>query len=200
MNLKPLLVLLMLMGFSFALIMSGDAGEEWSKQKANEMCAREDVASVYICLGNVVDVIWKDESKGSTFYKPDNGTVDCPPGAPSEMGAECMQLMMPNYCELDDDVCGEAPPEEFPGGVTEDEQPPVEEEPEVEAPPEEEQPEEEISSPPPEQPTVVKEPPSVGEGAPTMEGTFDNLVLIVVVLAVIALIVLYFVFKRTTGH
>jgi hypothetical protein len=201
MNLKILFVLLMLAGLQFALIMSGDAGEEWSKEKAQELCKEEGVGGVYICLGNVVDVVWEDESKGSTFYKPEGTVINCPPKAPTEMGAECMQLMMPNYCTLDDNVCGTETPEVFPGGETEGEiiyngtpeQP--EETPEEPTEPEETTPEEKKK-------TVI-----VGESSgttqtivPMMDDTLNNLIIIVFVLAVIAIIILFFIFKRTTGR
>lgn len=201
MNMKPLLVLLMLAGLYPALWVSGDAGEEWSKEKATEMCAREDVAAVYICLGNVVDVVWKDESKGSTFYEPDGNVVECPPAEPTDMGAECMQLMMPNFCTLDDNVCGYLAPEEFPGGIPEEETeppPPPEEVPE-EAPPAEE----EETKPPAEPTHVTVDVGNGGETAPAtteIEETFDSLILVVVGLAVVVLILLYLVFKRTTTH
>ena len=201
MNMKPFLVLLMLSGILHAVIWtSGDAGEEWSKNKSQEMCAKEGVAAVYICLGNVVDVVWKDESKGSTFYKPDGNVVNCPPVAPTDMGAECMQLMMPNFCTLDDNICGYLAPEEFPGGVPEEETeppPPPEEEAPEEAPPAEE------PEPTPEQPPGVSI--EVGNGGTTAPATtetgetLDTLVMVVVGLAVVVLILLYFVYRRTTG-
>ncbi len=208
MNMKPLLILLMLAGLYFAIWISGDAGEAWSREKAEEMCTKTDVAAVYICLGNVVDVVWKDESKGSTFYKPDGNVVNCPPLSPSEMGAACMQLMMPNYCTLDDNVCGETPPEEFPGaktegeliyeGVPEEEEVPPEEE---EVPPEE--PVEIITPPPeevPEKPGVTIEMPKKTIPVNTGEEGIDSLVLVVVVLAIIAIIFLYLTFRRTTSR
>ncbi|NYZ77514.1 hypothetical protein H0O02_04350 [Candidatus Micrarchaeota archaeon] len=200
MNMKPLLVLLLLSGFSCAIILSGDAGEEWSKNKSQEMCARSDVAGVYICLGNTVDVVWKDTSKGSTFYRPDGRDMECQPLEPTEMGAECMQLMMPNYCTLSDNVCGERPPEEFPGGETEETPP---QQPPAETPPAEPPPSQLPTQPPVEQGVVITG-PQVGAGTgattTTTEGTLSNLVLVVFALAVIALIVLYFVFRRTTRH
>ncbi len=202
MNIKPLLVLLMFSGVLYpAIWMSGDAGEAWSKDKAEEMCARSDVAAVYICLGNTVSVLWKDESKGTTFYEPEGTVVNCPPVAPTDMGAECMQLMMPNYCTTDDNVCGDVAPEEFPGGETEGEiiynGVPVQEE-EVE---EEQPPAEEEETPPTEENggVVSTGPRVVSSRTPTMEGALDNMVLVVAVLAVIVIALLYLVFRRTTG-
>lgn len=210
MNIKPLLVLLLLSGiYSAALTISGDAGEQWSKDKAQEMCTRSDIASVYICLGNVVDVVWEDTSKGSTFYKPDGGIIECPPLAASERNAVCIQLMMPNYCTLDDNICGERPPEEFPGGQTEEQN----NESTVQQPPAEQN----------ETPTVEPTPHITarnktndsGNGLvliqPNLSGGIKNnseagpsaidiLTIIIVVLAVAAILSLYFIFKRTTGR
>ncbi len=200
---KLLFMLVMLAGVMQAVLWtSGDAGEAWSKEKATEMCARSDVAGVYICLGNVVDVVWKDKSKGSTFYEPEGSVVNCPPVAPTDMGAECMQLMMPNYCTLDDNVCGYVAPEEFPGGETEGELiyngVPVEEEttPEEPAPV--------VETEPPAQPTQPQVTVSVKDGttapaAVSVEQTLDVLMLSIVGLGVLVLIVLYFVYRRTTG-
>jgi len=207
MNMKSVLVLLMLAGVLSAVIegpirTSGDAGEAWSKVKADEMCSNSDVAAVYICLGNTVSVLWKDESKGTTFYEPEGNVVNCPPGTPAEMGAECMQLMMPNYCTTSDNICGDVAPEEFPGAETEGEiiydGVPAEEEVEETPPaePEEEQP----PAPRDQGIVVVGDTASTGlqQAAPPAEDTLDSLILIVFGLAVVALILLYFVYKRTT--
>lgn len=201
MNLKIVFVLLMLAGLQFALIMSGDAGEKWAQEKAQEMCQQPGVGAVYICLGNAVDVVWADESKGSTFYEPEGTVVNCLPVAPTDMGAECMQLMMPNYCTLDDNVCGYVAPEEFPGGETEGEiiyngtpEPEKVTEPETTTP--------ETTTPETKKSVIVVGEPSETTPAivPTMDSTLSNLILIVFVLAVIAIIVLFFIFKRTTGR
>jgi len=204
MNLKILFVLLMLAGLQFALIMSGDAGEEWAKEKASGLCNDSEVAAVYICLGNTVSAIWKDESRGTTFYEPEGNVVDCPPGTPAEMGAECMQLMMPNYCTTDNNVCGDTEPEEFPGGETEGEliyNGTPEEPGETPKEPEPAEPETEDATEPEKKKTVV-----VGESsgatqpiAPAMDDTLNKLIIIVFVLAVISIIVLFFIYKRTTG-
>ncbi|MEM2908547.1 MAG: hypothetical protein QW590_03685 [Candidatus Bilamarchaeaceae archaeon] len=209
---RIMLVLLLLASVYSALWISGDAGEQWSKEKAEEMCSRNDVAAVYICLGNVVNVVWKDTKKGSTFYKPDGRIVECPPLTPAEMGAECMQLMMPNYCTLDDNVCGEAPPEEFPGGKTEGEiiyegtpQKPSEKiTPMVEV---EERPPQQESQPPskaPKQEGPIVVPFAGSNVTPKTTATegqvFDALALGVIALAIIAIVLLYLAFKRMTPH
>lgn len=200
---KLLFMLVMLAGVMQAVLWtSGDAGEAWSKEKATEMCARSDVAGVYICLGNVVDVVWKDTSKGSTFYEPEGNVVNCPPVAPTDMGAECMQLMMPNYCTLDDNVCGYIEPEEFPGGETEGELiyngVPAEEEttPEEPAPVVETEPPSQPTQP---QVTVSVKDETTAPAAVSVEQTLDVLMLSIVGLGVLVLIVLYFVYRRTTG-
>lgn len=202
MNLKIIFVLLMFAGLQFALIMSGDAGEKWAMEKAQEMCQQPGVGAVYICLGNTVNVVWADESKGSTFYEPEGTVVNCLPVAPTDMGAECMQLMMPNYCTLDDNVCGHLAPEEFPGGETEGEiiyngTP----EPEQVTEPETTPPETTTAKETKKSVIVVGEPSETTPAIiPTMDNTLSNLILIVFVLAVIAIIVLFFIFKRTTGR
>jgi len=89
------LILLMLLSASFAAVV--EAGN-WTSTGSNATDAAAKCApdvSVYACTGDVVKVVSSD---GSTFYKPDGRTVSCPNGAASQMGAECVQLLMPNYC------------------------------------------------------------------------------------------------------
>ena len=141
---KILLFAILLVGLASAVIISsGDAGEQFAEDKSAEMCAEPGVEAVHICLGNVVRVVWTDESRGVTFYEPDGNIVDCPPGEPADMGGECVQLMHPNYCP-DESVCGDTEPVEFPGAETEEET-------EEEVPEEEE--EEEITTPAEEYPS-----------------------------------------------
>jgi len=199
---KMLLLAIMLVGLVSAVVIeSGDAGEQFAKDKADEMCREPGVDGVHICLGNTVRVVWSDESKGVTFYEPEGNIVNCPPVPPSQMGGECVQLMHPNYCP-EESVCGDIEPVEFPGG-TEGEiiynGSPVEEEEEV------------ITTPA----DVVEEEPETeegtgeivvpfGGGTTTTAGTegeaYDWLVIIVVVLALVALVLLYLAFRRTTMH
>ncbi|MEW6722161.1 MAG: hypothetical protein AB1324_02785 [Candidatus Micrarchaeota archaeon] len=100
---------------SAAVIESGDNGAQFVEETAAAKCQEPDVQAVYKCLGNVVRVVSSVPGGGSTFYKPEGKVVECPVVAPSEMGAECLQMMTPNYCPTEE-VCGESPaPEVFPG-------------------------------------------------------------------------------------
>ena len=118
-----ILLLLFVLPLSFATVIevgdgiveSGDAGEQFVNVTAEEMCNEQNVQAVYQCLGNVVRVVSTVPGEGSTFYKPDGKVVRCPVVEPSEMGAECLQMMTPNYCPTQAE-CGASPaPEVFPG-------------------------------------------------------------------------------------
>jgi len=112
---KILPIFIMLLGFSFAYIIeSGDNGAQFAADKASAVCTEGNVEAVYICLGNVVKAVSSDTSIGSTFYKPDGKVVRCPLVAPTDMGGECLQMMVPNYCP-GASVCGESPEKVFPG-------------------------------------------------------------------------------------
>ncbi len=197
---KLILLAILLAGLVSAVIIeSGDAGERFAAEKAEEMCGEPGVESVHICLGNTVRVVWSDESKGVTFYEPEGNVVNCPPVAPTQMGGECIQLMHPNYCPLES-VCGEYEKVSFPGGVEGEiieEGVPVEEE------------EETLTTPG----EVTPEPVKRDEGevvvpfsgpATTTAGTegeaYDWLVILVVVLALVAVVLLYLAFRRTAMH
>jgi hypothetical protein len=110
------LSLLLMLAASFAYVIeSGDSGKQFAEETAAEKCAEPEVQAVYKCFGNVVRVVSTVPGEGSTFYKPDGKVVRCPVVSPSEMGAECLQMMKPNYCP-EQEVCGESPaPEVFPG-------------------------------------------------------------------------------------
>jgi len=108
---RSIVIFLMMLNVSFAVIIeSGDAGEEFSLDMAELKC-QEGADAVYVCLGNVVKAV---SPNGSTFYKPDGKVVYCPDVAPSEMGAECVQMLVPNYCP-EESRCGASEPEVFPG-------------------------------------------------------------------------------------
>lgn len=112
---RSIIIFLIMLNVSFAVIIeSGDAGEEFALNMAELKC-QEDAEAVYLCLGNVVKTV---SSNGSTFYKPDGKVVYCPDVSPSEMGAECLQMMVPNYCP-EESQCGVSEPETFPGGANE---------------------------------------------------------------------------------
>ncbi|MEW6035209.1 MAG: hypothetical protein AB1529_01225 [Candidatus Micrarchaeota archaeon] len=111
-----LAALLIFISVSFAYIIeSGDAGTQFVQETSAIKCQEPDVQAVYECLGNVVRVVSSVPGEGSTFYKPDGKVVRCPVVPPSEMGAECLQMMTPNYCPIQAE-CGYSPaPEVFPG-------------------------------------------------------------------------------------
>ncbi len=110
------LFILLALSMSFAYVIeSGDGGKEFANKTTTEKCKEDNVQAVYTCLGNVVRVVSSLPGEGSTFYKPDGKVVNCPVVAPSEMGAECLQLMTPNYCPIEAE-CGRSPvPQVFPG-------------------------------------------------------------------------------------
>ncbi len=109
-------VLVLLSSLSFAdIISSGDSGAQFVNDTAAAQCRQPDVQAVYKCLGNIVRVVSTVPGGGSTFYKPDGRVIHCPVVPPSQMGAECLSLMGPNYCP-EQAECGESPaPAVFPG-------------------------------------------------------------------------------------
>jgi len=111
------LSLLLLLPASFAVIIveSGDDGAAFVNETAAKMCLEPNTQAVYKCFGNIVRVVSTVPGEGSTFYKPSGKVVSCPVVAPSQMGAECIQMMAPNYCPTQAE-CGVSPaPEVFPG-------------------------------------------------------------------------------------
>jgi len=110
-----LLALFVLPASFAAIIQSGDNGADFVEKTAEAKCMGQDVQAVYKCLGNVVRVVSSLPGEGSTFYKPEGKEIYCPVVAPSEMGAECLQMMTPNFCPIQAE-CGVSPaPEIFPG-------------------------------------------------------------------------------------
>jgi hypothetical protein len=94
---------------------SGDNGAVFVNETAAAKCQEPNVQAVYKCLGNVVRVVSTLPGEGSTFYKPEGKVVHCPVVPPAEMGAECIQMMTPNFCPVQAE-CGVSPaPEVFPG-------------------------------------------------------------------------------------
>ncbi|MEW6748561.1 MAG: hypothetical protein AB1295_02555 [Candidatus Micrarchaeota archaeon] len=98
------------------VVESGDAGSRFVNMTAEQMCGQANVQAVYKCLGNVVRVVSSVPGEGSTFYKPEGKVVSCPVVEPTDMGAECLQMMTPNYCPFQAE-CGYSPavPQVFPG-------------------------------------------------------------------------------------
>jgi hypothetical protein len=110
------LSLLLVLTISFAAVIeSGDNGAAFVDSTSAAKCQEKDVQAVYQCLGNVVRVVSSVPGEGSTFYKPDGKEIRCPVVPPTDMGAECLQMMTPNYCPVQAE-CGVSPaPEVFPG-------------------------------------------------------------------------------------
>ncbi len=110
------LLLLLVLPLSFAAIIeSGDNGADFVEKTAAAKCLEPNTQAVYKCLGNVVRAVSSVPGEGSTFYKPEGKVISCPVVPPSEMGAECLQMMTPNFCPVQA-VCGVSPaPEVFPG-------------------------------------------------------------------------------------
>jgi hypothetical protein len=94
------LILLMLLSASFAAVAEAgnwaatETGNSNTTANAATRCG-PDVQAVYACSGDTVKAVSSD---GSTFYKPDGRIITCPNAAPTQIGAECVQLLMPNYC------------------------------------------------------------------------------------------------------
>jgi hypothetical protein len=112
------LISLFMLCLSFAMVTIpfGDNGASFAANTSAAMCNSSDVQAVYTCIGNVVRVVSSVPGEGNTFYKPDGRVVACPIAAPTKIGGECVQLLMPNFCGVET-VCGNstAIPQVFPG-------------------------------------------------------------------------------------
>ena len=86
----------------------------FAQSKSAQMCNSANVQAVYVCIGNVVRVVSSVPGAGSTFYKPDGEVVQCPVATPTQIGASCVQLLMPNFCPAQG-VCGNSSTQIFPG-------------------------------------------------------------------------------------
>jgi hypothetical protein len=110
------LVLLLFISLSFAaVIQSGDAGAKFVEDTSAAKCQEPNVQAVYKCSGNVVRVVSTISGQGSTFYKPDGRIIRCPVVSPTQMGAECLQMMTPNYCPTQAKCGNSSAPTVFPG-------------------------------------------------------------------------------------
>lgn len=195
--------ILLALSISFGYILEfGDGGKAFANQTASEKCNEEDVQSVYICLGNVVRVVSSLPGNGSTFYKPDGKVVGCPVVAPSQMGAECLQMMMPNYC-ANETKCGEAiPPQVFPGQndtpeqtgdidyyIVEEEEPEEEKTEVVQVAP----------KPKPLKPTTVKSENAeyIPATSPNVDNASGYIALLALLLGVLAIGVLFMMFRKS---
>jgi hypothetical protein len=118
MNRTGILAVILMLSISFAITQApiGDNGASFAESKSAQMCEADSVQAVYVCTGNVVRVVSSVPGRGSVFYKSDGRVVECPIAVPSEIGGECMQLLMPNFCPAQS-VCGNstAATQIFPG-------------------------------------------------------------------------------------
>lgn|SRR5208283_1635940 len=106
---RCLAVLLMLVALTFS-----QNSTSFAQNKSAQMCNSSNVQAVYVCIGNVVRVVSSVPGRGSTFYKPNGEVVQCPVAAPTQIGASCVQLLMPNFCPAQS-VCGNSTAQIFPG-------------------------------------------------------------------------------------
>jgi hypothetical protein len=79
----------MLLTASFA------AAGAWNASSVAATKCGPDVQAVYTCSNFAVKVV---SSNGSTFYKSDGSSISCPDAPLGQIGAECMQLLIPNPC------------------------------------------------------------------------------------------------------
>lgn len=200
-------ILLLVSSSVYAVILtSGDSGEDWARELAVEKCKEQNVGAVYICLGNVVKVVSTEVGAGSTFYKPEGKIVSCPVVAAPELGAECIQLTMPNYCP-GDSVCGEAEEQVFPGHSDFDEQieevEEIKEEQEETEPEQPVEPEEETKEEQPEEPKEQKQPTeqkvkkTAKESPDLFASVLDSTALIIFGIGLVVVLILYGLFKKT---
>ncbi len=212
MNKVALLSVLLLVTPGFAAIIeSGDNGVQFAIDTADAQCNEENVQAVYHCLGNIVRVVSSIEGEGSTFYKPDGRVIHCPIAPPSEMGAECLQMMTPNYCPTEAE-CGNATvPQVFPGQNDTPEQTGdddyyiIEGE---EVVPQEEEPVPEVVPEPDPQPVKTEKPPKLEnkeeEIPAATENKVDNLLSdltwVILILGVVSVAVLFMLFKKSINE
>lgn len=202
-----LLAILILSTFGYSqIIESGDNGQLFANITAEEKCLLKDVKAVYICFGNNVRVVSAISGEGSTFYKPDGRIVECPVAQPKDIGAECLQMMLPNFCpELS--VCGEIPEQVFPGQndtpeqigdldyYSQGEKPEEIIEPIIEKPI---VPNKTISKTPVQNPNNNEDLPRAIEN--DFDGAFFNLIWIIVILGIGAMAVLFFTFRKSIAE
>lgn len=103
--------LFVLLSLSSAVIIESSGISKFVNDTVTEKCTEPGIKAIYLCSGDVVKVISNVSEEGSTFHRPDGKNVTCLGVSPSQMGGECMQLMVPNYCQLPVD-CREFPPPE----------------------------------------------------------------------------------------
>jgi len=208
-----LLLLLSISSLSFAYILeSGDTGKQFAANKASEICTVENIEAVYVCLGNVVKAVSSVPGYGSTFYKPDGKVVHCPVVAPTDMGAECLQMMTPNYCPVRAE-CGTSPEQTFPGqnGTPEQSNPtgydyvdktqPKEEKPAVgESPIKTNENQTTKTNGSQVVPGSMSPPPAPVATPRNFDFSLDNLALVVLLLGVVSVAVLFLLFKSSLSE
>lgn len=113
------IILLMILSLSHAAatiyVEPGDNGKAFAENISVAQCAAANVQAVYVCTGNVVRVVSAIPGEGNVFYKPDGRVVKCPTLPPTQIGGECMQLLMPNYCPGESRCGNTTMPQVFPG-------------------------------------------------------------------------------------
>lgn len=211
---KALILLLVIFSISSiafsAIVESGDNGKQFAADTSTMKCQEMQTKAVYICKGNVVKVVAQDGL--NTFYKPDGRVITCRDGAsPAQMGAECVQLLMPNICPTQS-VCGASTSTPFPGANTSSTTintngtvvtttpDPVEI-----TTPQTQQPETNNQSTN-QQPTQNNEEQNTNEDIVTtyptrsLDAAPDNLTFIIIGLGLASLVVLFFMFRKTLSE
>jgi|GEM_PF-4249984 len=122
-NILLIVIILLAAHAQAEIIQSGDGGATFATDMSFQKCAEPNVAAVYLCSGNVVQVVSSVQGEGSTFYKPDGRAVYCPDVPPADMGAECVQLFGPNLC-TPDNVCPPPAQNTGTGAAPQEAQPP----------------------------------------------------------------------------
>ncbi len=184
---------------SITYVTPGDGGKQFAMDTSSAKCQDSTTQAVYVCNGNVVKVVWKDSTKGSTFYVPDGRVINCPPGTPAQMGAVCLQYTVPNYCPSKS-ACGNSTPQIFPGQqnvtqqpnntvvVTPPPAPTPQPTPVVQPTPTP------VQSPPPPNNTMVQTNPTYPGN---VDSGFNNLIIVLIIIAVVAVIVLFTMFRKS---
>lgn len=187
-------ILLFILPVSGVYVVQSDNSSEFANSTASAKCNEEDTQAVYICSGNVVRVV--SYAGTSTFYRPGGSVVHC--SSPST-SAECFQMLTPNYCQNQVECGNEtyvSPPEEEEAVPTEQPTPPP--------PPPPATATENISnqsqtSPP--QPNVTRRTTNdLTAPTPTpsnFEFSLDSLVTVLLVLAVVSVVLLFSLFKKS---
>ncbi len=109
-----ILVLLLMLSLSSAALIESSGISKFANDTITAKCLEPEVKEIYLCSGDVVKAVSAVPDDGSTFHRPDGKNITCLNVTPSEMGAECMVLMTPNYCQLKIDCRDFTVPEKAP--------------------------------------------------------------------------------------